>query len=128
MRGASLVAQLVKNLPAMFDSWVRKFPWRKDSLPTSVFLDFPAAQMIKNLHAIQETWVQSLGWKDTLKEGMATHSSILAWRIPMDVAGEEHGRLQSTESDTAEQLSTAQHRFTLFRPVTFATTHPMVSY
>ena len=78
--------------------------------------------------AIQETWVQSLGWKDTLKEGMATHSSILAWRIPMDVAGEEHGRLQSTESDTAEQLSTAQHRFTLFRPVTFATTHPMVSY
>ena len=59
---------------------------------------------------------------------MATHSSILAWRIPMDVAGEEHGRLQSTESDTAEQLSTAQHRFTLFRPVTFATTHPMVSY
>ena len=34
--------------------------------------------------AIQETWVPSLGWEDPLEEGMATHSSILAWRIPMD--------------------------------------------
>ena len=34
--------------------------------------------------ATQETWVQSLGWEDPLEEGMATHSSILAWRIPMD--------------------------------------------
>ena len=40
--------------------------------------------MIKNLPAMQETWVQSLGWEDPLEEGMATHSSILAWRIPMD--------------------------------------------
>ena len=42
------------------------------------------AQMVKNPPAMQETLVQSLGWKDPLKEGMATHSSILAWRIPMD--------------------------------------------
>ena len=42
------------------------------------------AQMIKNLPATWETWVQSLGWEDPLKEGMATHSSILAWRIPTD--------------------------------------------
>ena len=42
------------------------------------------AQMVKNLPAMQETWVQSLGWKDPLEESMATHSSILAWRIPMD--------------------------------------------
>ena len=42
------------------------------------------AQLIKNLPAIQETWVQSLGWEDPLEQGMATHSSILAWRIPMD--------------------------------------------
>ena len=42
------------------------------------------AQMVKNLHAMQETWVLSLGWEDPLEEGMATHSSILAWRIPMD--------------------------------------------
>ena len=40
------------------------------------------AQMIKNLPAMQETWVPSLGWKDPLEKGMATHSSILAWRIP----------------------------------------------
>ena len=42
------------------------------------------AQMVKKLSAIQETWVLSLGWEDPLKEGMATHSSILAWRIPME--------------------------------------------
>ena len=41
-------------------------------------------QMVKKLPAMGETWVQSLGWEDTLEEGMATHSSILAWRIPMD--------------------------------------------
>ena len=38
----------------------------------------------KNLPAIQETWVQSLDWEDPLEEGMAAHSGILAWRIPMD--------------------------------------------
>ena len=42
------------------------------------------AQTVKNLPAMQETWVRSLGWEDSLQEGMATHSSILAWRIPMD--------------------------------------------
>ena len=42
------------------------------------------AQTVKNLPAMQETWVQSLGWKDPLEEGMATYSSILAWRIPID--------------------------------------------
>ena len=40
--------------------------------------------MVKNLLAMQETWVQSLGQEDPLEKGMATHSSILAWRIPMD--------------------------------------------
>ena len=39
-------------------------------------------QMAKNLPAVQETWVQSLGWEDPLEKQMATHSSILAWRIP----------------------------------------------
>ena len=42
------------------------------------------AQTVKNLPAVRETWVQSLGWEDPLEEGMATHSSILAWGIPMD--------------------------------------------
>ena len=38
--------------------------------------------MVKNLPAMWETWVRSLGWEDPLEKGMATHSSILAWRIP----------------------------------------------
>ena len=42
------------------------------------------AQLVKNLSAMQETWVRSLGWEDPLKEGIATHPSILAWRIPTD--------------------------------------------
>ena len=42
------------------------------------------AQGVKNLPATRETWVQSLGWEDPLEEKMATHSSFLAWRIPMD--------------------------------------------
>ena len=48
--------------------------------------------MVKNLSAVQETQVQSLGWEDPLKKGMATHSSILASRIPWT---EESGGLQS---------------------------------
>ena len=40
------------------------------------------AQMVKNLSAMQETQVESLGWEDPLEKGMATHSNILAWRIP----------------------------------------------
>ena len=38
--------------------------------------------MVKNLPAMQQTWVRSLGWEDPLEKGMATHSSILVWRIP----------------------------------------------
>ena len=53
------------------------------------------AQMIKNLPAVQETWVQPLGQEDPLEEGMATHSSILAWRVPWT---EEPGELQCTGS------------------------------
>ena len=40
--------------------------------------------MVKNLPAMQETWVLFLGWEDPLEKEMATHSSILVWRIPMD--------------------------------------------
>ena len=49
------------------------------------------AQMVKNLPAIREMWVQFLGWEDPLEKGMATHPSILAWRIPWT---EKLGRLQ----------------------------------
>ena len=57
-------------------------------------------QSVNNLPAVQETWVQFLGWEDPLEEETATHSSILAWRIPWT---EEPGGLQSMgsqESDT----------------------------
>ena len=51
--------------------------------------------MVKNLLAMRETWVRSLSWEDSLEEGMAAHSSILAWEIPWI---EEPGRLQSMGS------------------------------
>ena len=57
-------------------------------LKTLMISDFKAplvAQTIKNLPAMQETWFQSLGQEDPLKKGMATHSSILPWRIPWTV-------------------------------------------
>ena len=52
---------------------------------------FPVAQLVKNLPAVQETWVQSLGQEDPLEKEMATHSSILAWKI---LWREESGGLQ----------------------------------
>ena len=46
---------------------------------------FLVAQLIKNPPAMRETWVRSLGWEDPLEKGKATHSSILAWRIPRTI-------------------------------------------
>ena len=68
------------------------------------------AQLVKNLPVMQETWVQSLGWEDPLENGMATHSSILAWRIPWT---EEPGGLQSMESQTAGHDWATNHTLTL---------------
>ena len=53
----------------------------------------PEGSVVKNLPATHDTWVHSLDWEDPLKGGMATHSSILAWRIPWT---EMPGELQST--------------------------------
>ena len=62
--------------------------------------------MVKNLPTMWEIWVRSLGWEDSLEKEMATHSSILAWRIPWV---EEPGRLSSPgghkESDTTGRLT-----------------------
>ena len=58
--------------------------------------------MIKNPPVMQEAWVRSLGQADPLEKRMATHSSILAWRIPWT---EESDKLQSMRSDTTEQLT-----------------------
>ena len=102
-------------------SWVRKIPWRRERLPTPLFLGFLCgsagkesacnagdlgssglerspgegigyplqyswasfvAQLVKNPPAMWETWVRPLGWEDPLEKGMATHSRILAQRIP----------------------------------------------
>ena len=65
-------------------------------------MSFPVARMIKNPLAMQETWVQSLGWEDALEEGTTTHSSILAWRIPMDRAAWRATVHGVTESDRTE--------------------------
>ena len=62
--------------------------------------------MVKNLTAMQETWVGSLGQEDPLEKGMATHSSILAWRIPWR---EDPGGVQSKRSQSQTQLSTHRH-------------------
>ena len=56
------------------------------------------ARMIKKLPAMRDTWVRSLSWEDPLQEGMATHSSILAWRIP-------NGQKGCKELDMTEQLT-----------------------
>ena len=62
------------------------------------------AQQVKNLPAMQETWVRSLGWEEPLEEGMATHSSILALRIPMD-----RGAWQATNQATAKSQTQLSH-------------------
>ena len=62
-------------------------------------------QTVRNLTPMQETWVQSLGWEDPLEEGMETHFSILAWRVPRT---EGSGGLQTQgckELDTTKQLT-----------------------
>ena len=61
------------------------------------------AQLVKNPPAMWETWVRSLGWEDPLEKGKATHSSILAWRIPWIV--QFMSSRSSKESDMTEQLS-----------------------
>ena len=60
-----------------------------------VFLASPVAQLVKNPPEMRETWAQSLDWEDPREEGMATHSSILTWRIPWR---QEPRGLQSIES------------------------------
>ena len=68
----------------------KKFRRRKKELQTTLLSIFrlksaERAQLVKNLTVMWETWVRSLGWEDPLEKGKATHSSILAWRIPWTV-------------------------------------------
>ena len=73
------MAQLVKN-PVRFLGL--KVPWRRDRLPTPVFLGFPSSSDGKESVGNAGDLVQSLSWEDPLEKGKATHSSILACRIP----------------------------------------------
>ena len=63
------------------------------------------AQTVKNLPAVQKTWVQSPGQEDPLEKGTASHSRILAWRIPWTEEPCGYSRQGSKESDTAERLT-----------------------
>ena len=83
---ASLIAQLIKNLPAMketpFYSWVRKIHWRRDRLPTPVSSGFPGGPAGKEATCNVGDLDSIPGWEDPLEKEKATHSNILAWRIP----------------------------------------------
>ena len=68
------------------------------------------AQMVKNPPSMGETWLRSLGWEDPLEKEMAIHSSILAWRIPMDRGAWQAQSMGHKGSDTTEQLSTPAQR------------------
>ena len=87
---ASLAPQLVKNLPAM-QEFPHLIPGSERSAgeeigyPLQYSWAYLAAQLVKKPPAMWETWVPSLGWEDPLEKRMATHSSILAWRIPWTV-------------------------------------------
>ena len=81
-----------------------------DNLHTLGFGASLVAQMVKNLPALPETWIQSLCWEDALEEGMATHSSILAWSIPWteEPGGLQSRGLQRVRHDGVTKHSTAQ--------------------
>ena len=64
-------------------------------IPTHTHVGSPCGAVVKNPPTMQETWLQSVGWEDPLEKEMATHSSILVWRIPWT---EKPGGLQSIGS------------------------------
>ena len=73
--------------------WLLELKGAEEHSKNTLFSFLPyMVQLVTNLHAMQETRVQFLGWKDALEEGLATQSSILAWRIPWT---EEPGGPQS---------------------------------
>ena len=87
---ASLVAQVAKNPPAMQVDPIsipelERYTGEETGCPLQYYWASLVAQLVKNPPAMQETWVRSLGWEDPLEKGKATHSSIVAWRIPWTV-------------------------------------------
>ena len=95
---------------AVAQRWTRLKRLSSSSSSSSSYLRASlVALTVKNPPAVRETWVLSLGWEDPLEEGMATHSSILAWRIPMDRGACQATVHGITMLDTTEQWNTAQH-------------------
>ena len=107
---ASLIAQLVKNLPAMQETGVRSLgqedPLEKGMATDSSILAWKTpslvAQPVKNPSAVQETGVRSLGQEEHLEKEMAAHSIILAWEIPRT---KDPGELQFMGSQSQIPLS-----------------------
>ena len=84
--------------------WLGIYKFKKISVYYHCFWASQVAQTVKNMPAIQETWDRSLCWQDPLEKGIATHSIILAWRIPWT---EEPGELQSYSPWSHMELNTA---------------------
>ena len=93
-------ATIKENLAASYKIIYDIIKWLSDQGLSLV------AQMVKNTPAMWETWVRSLGWEGSLEEGMATHSTIFARRIPMDRGAWQATGHRAAESDRTEQLST----------------------
>ena len=96
---------LVKNPPAMQETPVQilgsgRSPGKQIGCQLQCSWASLVAELVKNPPALRETWVWSLGWEDPLERRKATHSSILAWRIPWTVHG-----WKRKESDMTKQLS-----------------------
>ena len=83
-----------------FDTCVRKIFWRRDTYPLEVSWASLVSQTVKKSAAMWEIWVSSLSWEDSLEEGMETHPSILAWRIPKD-----RGAWQATVHEVTKNLT-----------------------
>ena len=100
-------------------------PALADFSPTKMSLDFPGGSMVKNLPAIQKPLVQSLGQEDLLEEKVATHSSILAWRIPWT---EEPGRWQSMGSKSWHNRSNLARAHACVHTHTHTHTHTYIFF
>ena len=74
---------------------IPSYPWQHTMNKGFYIRASLRAQLVKNLPAMWETWVQSLGWEDPLEKGKATHSSVLAWRIPWTTWTTVHGVAKS---------------------------------
>ena len=88
MSRASLIVQLVQNSQELNPSLISasgRSAGEGISYPLQYSWASLVAQLVKNPPAKRETWVQSLRWEDPLEKGKATHSSILAWKIPWTV-------------------------------------------